>query len=51
MDDDEKSLNFKQSKGNNSSIVDDTLLKLHMHNHTIVIYIQYKFNVFHPLVI
>ena len=29
-----------QSKGNNSSIADDTLTKLHMHNHNTFIYIQ-----------
>ena len=37
-DDEKKSLKFMQSKGNNSSINDDTL-KPHMHNHTMVIYI------------
>ena len=37
-----KSLKFRQSKGNNSSITDDTLMKIHVHNHTIVIYIQYN---------
>ena len=42
MDEDKKSLKFRLSKGNNSSITDDTLMKLHMHN--IVIYIQYKFH-------
>ena len=36
------SLKFWQSKGNNSSITDVNLMKLHMRNHTIVIYIQYK---------
>ena len=40
-----KSLKFRQSKGNNSSITDDNQKKLHIHNHTIVIYIQYKSNV------
>ena len=30
-------------KGNNSSLTVYTLMKLHMHNHTMVIYIQYKF--------
>ena len=41
----EKSLKFRQSKGNNSSITDDTLMKLYVHNHTMVfIYIQYKFH-------
>ena len=43
-EDGKKSLKFRQSKGNNSSITDDTLMKLHMHNHTMVIYIQYKFH-------
>ena len=40
----EKSLKFRQSKGNISAITDDTPIKLHMHNLTIVIYIQYKFH-------
>ena len=31
-----------QSKGNNLSITDETQMKLHMHNHIMVIYIQYK---------
>ena len=39
----EKTLKFRQSKGNNLSIADDTLMKLHMHNTTMVIYIQFKF--------
>ena len=33
-----------QSKGNTSSRTNDTLMILHVHNHTIVIYIQYKFH-------
>ena len=33
-----------QSKSNNFSITDETLMKLHMHNHIMVIYIQYKFD-------
>ena len=33
-----KSFNFRQSKGYNSSITDDA-----KHQHTMVIYIQYKF--------
>ena len=33
---------FRQSKDNNSFITDDNLLKLHVHYHTIVLYIQYK---------
>ena len=37
-------LKCRQSKGNNSSITDYTLMKLHVHNHTMVIYIQYKFH-------
>ena len=43
-EDGKKSLKFSQSKGNNSSITDYTLKKLHMHNHTIVLYIQDKFH-------
>ena len=39
-----KSLKFRQSKGNNSAITDDTQIKLHLHNLTIAIYIQYKFH-------
>ena len=34
---------FRQSKGNNSSITNDTPNKLHVQNFTMVIYIQYKF--------
>ena len=30
--------------GNNSYKSDDTFMKLHVHNHTITIYIQYKFH-------
>ena len=41
-EDRKKTLKFRQSKGDNSSINDDTLMKLLMHNHTIVIYVQYK---------
>ena len=37
-----KSNKFRLLKGKNSNINDDTLMKLHMHVHTIVIYIQYK---------
>ena len=41
----EKSFKFRQSKGNNSSITEDTLMKLSVHNHTmVIIYIQYKFH-------
>ena len=43
MAEDRKSLKFWQSMGNNSSITDDTQMKLHVHN-TMVIYIQYKFH-------
>ena len=39
-EDGKKSLKFWQSKGNNSSITDDTQMKLHMYNHQLVIYIQ-----------
>ena len=41
---DGKILKFRQSKGDNSSIIDGTLIKLYVHNHTIVLYIQYKFH-------
>ena len=37
-------MKVRQSKGNNSSITDATLMKLHVHNHTMVIYVQYKFH-------
>ena len=37
------SLKFRQSKGNNSSVTDDILMKLNVHNNTVVIYIPYKF--------
>ena len=33
-----------QSKGNNSAIKDDTPMKPHVHNFTMVIYIKYKFH-------
>ena len=32
-----------KAKGDNSSITEDTLMKLHVQNHTMVIYIEYKF--------
>ena len=35
----EISLKFRLSKGNSFYITDDTLTKLHLHNHTMVIYI------------
>ena len=41
---DKISLKFRQSKGNNSSITNNTLLKVRLHNNIIVIYIQYKFH-------
>ena len=37
-------LKFRQSKGNNSFITDDTLVKLRVHNHNMVLYIQYTFH-------
>ena len=37
-----KTLKFRQSKGNSSSVTDDTLSKLQVHNPIIVICIQYK---------
>ena len=42
-EDGKRSLKFRQSKGNNSSITDDILMKLNMQNNTVVIYIQYMF--------
>ena len=39
----EKSLKFRHWKGNNSSITDDTLVKLRVHNQTVIIYSKYKF--------
>ena len=39
-----KSLKFRQSKGNNSSISDDNLMKHHVHNYTMVIYIHDTFH-------
>ena len=39
----EKTLKLRQSKGNNSYTTDDTPMKLHMHNHPMVIYIKRKF--------
>ena len=44
VDDGKKSLKFRQSKGNNSSITNVTLMKLNLHNYTMVINIQYKFH-------
>ena len=43
MVEDGKSLKFRQSKANNCAKTDDPD-KLHVHNLTIVIYIQYKFH-------
>ena len=40
----EKALKFRQSQNNKSSTANATLIKFHVHNHTIVIYIQYKFH-------
>ena len=39
-------LKFRQSKGDDYSITKTTLMKLHVHNHTMymVIYNQYKFH-------
>ena len=33
-----------QSKGSNSSKANATLMKLHLHYYTMVIYVQYKFH-------
>ena len=39
-----KSLKLRQSKGINSTIANRIPIKFHVHNFTIVIYIQYKFH-------
>ena len=46
MAEDSNSLKFSQSKNDNSLITYDILKKLHVHQHTMVIYIQNKFNEF-----
>ena len=43
-EDGKKSSKLRQSKDDNYSITDDTLMKLHMYKHTMVIYIEYKFH-------
>ena len=43
-----KSLKYRHSKGNYSSITDDNL-KIHMHIHTMIKYIQYKFHEIPPI--
>ena len=43
-EDDKKTLKFGQSKDNNSSISDDTMVKLHVHYHIMVICIHFKFH-------
>ena len=43
-EDGKNSLIFRQTKGNYSSITNDILMKFHMHNHTLVIFVLYKFN-------
>ena len=43
VEDGKGSLKFNQSKGDNSCITNDTLIKLNVHNNTVVIYIQYMF--------
>ena len=42
-EDGKKSVKFRESKGKSSFINNDTLMKLNVHNNTIVMYIQYKF--------
>ena len=39
IDKEGKSFNFRQSKGNNSSITNNNLMELQMKNHIMVIYI------------
>ena len=43
VEDGKKTFRFRQSKDNNSFVSNVTLMELHVHNQTIVIYIQYKF--------
>ena len=38
----QNTLILRQSKGNNSSTIDDTLMKFDKHHHNMVIYTQYK---------
>ena len=40
----EKIIEIRQSRGSNSSLTDETLIKLHMRNYTMVKYIQQKFH-------
>ena len=40
-----KSLKFRQSRGDNSCITNETPIELHVHNHTMVIYIKYNFSI------
>ena len=42
-EDGKNKLKLRQSKGKNSPISNDTLMKLHVHNKTMVIHIQDKF--------
>ena len=44
MADDRKTHWFWMPKGNNSSIAQEILTKLHVHNHIMVIYTPYKFH-------
>ena len=41
-EDGKKIIETEQTKGNNAPIPDDSPIKLHVHNNTMVIYIQYK---------
>ena len=42
-EDEKNHLNLGKPKGNNSALTDATLIKFHMYNLTIIIYIQYTF--------
>ena len=44
MTEDEKIKKFRQPKGNNHSKTDAIPMKIHMHNHIMVIYIQCQFH-------
>ena len=43
MTEDEKIIEFRQLKDNNSAITNGTQIRLRGHNLTLIIYIQYKF--------
>ena len=50
MTEDRKTLRFKQSKGNKSSIAEDTLVKRHVPNHIMPYILSISFMKLHSLV-